>query len=262
MTEKLVSIPIECLQRGKYQPRNAFDEKTLQELANSIAAQGLVQPLVVRAMGSEQYEIIAGERRWRAAQLAQLSVVPCLIKTYTDQEAAAIALIENIQRENLNPVEEALAYQRLINEFGYTHEALAEILGKTRTVITNRLRLLNLDTRVQEALKSGALSEGHGRVLAGLPTEQQYPLANQCIKNCWSVRKLEHVIKNNTSSHICKKPEIHFRPMEKTISEQLGTEVKIEHVSNEKGGYLRIRYYNLDQFSGILSCMGVNLENE
>jgi ParB family chromosome partitioning protein len=227
-TEQFQHLPIEKLQRGKYQPRREFKPEALQELADSIRMQGIVQPIVVRMIAQGQYEIIAGERRWRAAQAIGLKNVPCVITDYDDERAAAITLIENIQREDLNPIEEASSYQRLLQEFSYTHERLANELGKNRPVITNRLRLLTLDIRVQEQLKDGKLSEGHCRALAGLATEQQYPLAKRCEDKGWSVRKLEQVLKKGVSATPVRGDDIHQRRYERHLSEQLGTEVVIE----------------------------------
>jgi ParB family chromosome partitioning protein len=185
-------LSIDLLVRGKYQPRRHFDSAQLQELAESIKTTGgLLQPIVVRPINSNQYEIVAGERRWRAAQLAGLNDVSCLVSHYTDEQALQASIIENISRADLNPIEEAQAYQRLIDEFQYLHDEVAAAVGKSRTSITNVLRLLKLDPRVQELLIHGKLSEGHGKILAGLPISAQFQLAELSIQKGWSVRKIE-----------------------------------------------------------------------
>ena len=163
MAPELKSIPVELLKRGQYQPRKHFDEEALQELADSIKEQGIIEPIVVRPLPNKTYEIIAGERRWRAAQLAGLDTVPCLIRECSDRAAAALTVIENVQRKDLNPIEEAESYQRLIQEFGYSHDEVAKALGKSRTGITNNLRLLKLDSNIKEIIRLGTLSEGHGK---------------------------------------------------------------------------------------------------
>lgn len=259
-SEQFLFIAVEKLLRGKYQPRNHFAETALQELAASIQENGIIEPIIVRPLAHEQYEIIAGERRWRAAQLAALDTVPCVIRHDDDRSTAAITLIENIQREDLNPMEEANAFQRLLKEFNYTHEELADILGKNRTVITNKLRLLTLDVRVQDYLKNNDLKEGHARVLAGCDQSEQYPLAKQCVEKGWSVRKLEQVLKKGASPQALRSDDINRRQLEKHLSDYLGTDVRIEQETNEKSGYLKIRFHDADIFSGIVARMGANRE--
>ncbi|MFU8797495.1 MAG: ParB/RepB/Spo0J family partition protein [Gammaproteobacteria bacterium] len=263
--EKILQIPIEQLERGKYQPRREFEQESLDELAQSIRKQGIFQPLVIRKIARDKYEIVAGERRWRAAQLVRLSTVPCLLKYYTDEEAAEISLIENLQRKDLTPIEEAYAYQRLIKEFNYTHAVLAESLGKGRSAITNRLRLLELDDRVQEFLKKDTLKEGHARVLAGLNLNQQYPLAKECIEKDWSVRQLEKAvarIKNGTEDKKSFNESAYFRRFEQHLGDQLGTEVCFEREADAKSGYIRIKYFDADTLSGLLERMGVKSESD
>src|SRR5579883_2735188 len=187
----LQQISIELLVRGKYQPRQHFDPEKLKELADSIKSTGgLLQPIVVRPF-HDQYEIVAGERRWRAAQMAGLGEVSCLICHYTDEQALQASIVENISRADLNPIEEAQAYQRLIDEFHYLHEEVAASVGKSRTAITNSLRLLKLDARVQQYLVTGMISEGHGKILAGLEPQHQIELAERCVQKGWNVRKME-----------------------------------------------------------------------
>src|SRR5579872_972310 len=189
---QLLQISIDLLIRGKYQPRRHFDPTQLQELADSIKTTGgLLQPIVVRPLGNNQYEIVAGERRWRAAQLAGLSEISCLVSQYTDEQALQASIIENINRADLNPIEEAQAYQRLIDEFAYVHDEVAAAVGKQRSSITNALRLLKLDVKIQDYLITGKLSEGHGKILASLTRLQQLELAERCIQKNWSVRKIE-----------------------------------------------------------------------
>lgn len=188
-------IPIEFLKPGRYQPRKYFEENALQELADSIASQGLIEPLVVRELSKDSFEIIAGERRWRAAMLARLPELPCLIGEYTDEQAAAVTLIENIQRENLNLIEEAEGYRRLLEEFRFQQDEIAVLVGKSRSHIANILRLLTLSPAIQERVKSGQLSMGHAKMLVGLTSEQQHFFVQQIIENEWSVRYLEKQVK-------------------------------------------------------------------
>jgi len=254
-------LPIELLTRGRYQPRKHFDTTALEGLAESIKSSGIIEPIVVRPK-EKQYEIIAGERRWRAAQLAGLATVPCLINEYTDEQAAAVTTIENIQRQDLNPIEEAQAYQRLVDDFKYRHEDVAMMIGKSRAAITNSLRLLQLDNRLQQWLIEGLLSEGHGKILAGLSSMEQYPLAQRCIQQSWSVRKLEQIMKQpelNTNN----KKSSHLKHFEDNLGEQLCTEVKVEgDEENKKGGWLRIRYHNPEILEGLLDKMGLTYDKD
>ncbi len=193
--QELRQIPIHRLQPSRFQPRRDFAPESLQELAESIRAQGILQPIVVRALGEERYEIIAGERRWRAAQLAGLLTVPVLVKDITDKAAMALALIENIQRENLNPVEEAFALQRLLEEFSLTHEQIAQSIGKSRAAVTNLLRILQLQEEVQRMLRERKIDLGHAKVLLGLSGEQQLQAAQQIVSRSFSVRETERLVK-------------------------------------------------------------------
>lgn len=257
------NLPLAFLEKGLYQPRKVFDQEALEELAASIKVNGLIQPLVVRPKDQGRYEIIAGERRWRAAQLAGLSEVACLINNYSDAQAAAITTIENINRTDLNPIEEASAYQRLTDEFGYIHEEIAAIVGKSRVKITNTLRLLKLTTVVQELLITGELSEGHGKALVSLPETHQTELAMQATQKGWSVRKLEQEIKNRLAqTDVVPYEDANIRALEQKISEQVGAPVKLETDAPTKGGWLKIRYFNDDTLSGLLDKMGVSYADE
>jgi ParB family transcriptional regulator, chromosome partitioning protein len=268
---ELKNIPIELLKQGKYQTRRIFDLQALQELAESIKAEGLIQPIIVRPAwvnGKEDgYEIVAGERRWRAAQLIGIDVISCLVSCYTDEQAAAITPIENTQRENLSPIEEALAYQHLIEEFEYSHYEIAAAVGKSRPKITNLLRLLKLDTRVQEMLSSGGLSEAHGKNIAGLDYNLQYGIAKKSVAYGWSTRRVEREIKKlqlAKSSNILIKKNVNkgdpdVLALEKLISAQIGSEVKLEIDTDKKGsGWLKIRYFNNEILTGILDKLGID----
>lgn len=259
----LQQIPIDLLIRGKYQPRQHFDPQKLRELADSIKSTGgLLQPIVVRPMGS-QYEIVAGERRWRAAQLASLEDVSCLVCQYTDEQALQAAIVENISRADLNPIEEAQAYQRLIDEFQYLHEEVAASVGKSRTVITNSLRLLKLDPRVQQFLVTGQLSEGHGKILAGLETHQQIDLSERCIQKGWNVRKMEMEAKKLQLAATTKDSpysDANIKHLETALSEHIGNRAQIEY-EERGGGYVKIRFNNIDELEGHFQKIGFKLED-
>lgn len=253
----LQQLSVDQLVRGKYQPRRHFDQTQLQELADSIQTTGgLLQPIIVRPLKAGGYEIVAGERRWRAAQLAGMQEVSCLVSNYTDEQALQAAIIENINRSNLNPIEEAEAYQRLIDEFHYLHEEVAAAVGKSRTTITNALRLLKLDPRVRELLSTGQLTEGHGKILAGLSPEHQKTLAEQCIQKNWSVRKIEQEAKklqHPTLNSPYSDPNI--RQLETALSEHIGNAVKID-CEDRGGGYVQIRFNNIDELEGHFERLG------
>lgn len=252
---ELKILPIEQLERGQYQPRREFDAIALQELAESIQSAGLIQPIVVRPKGSN-YEIVAGERRWRAAQLVHLQEVPCLVNYYTDEQTAAVTAIENINRVDLNPIEEAQAYQRLIDEFSYIHEEIAAIVGKSRTKITNSLRLLKLEKRIRLFLIEGKLTEGHGKILAGLPNALQYELAKKAITRGWNVRKIEQEAKKlqQEQSSMINKRDVNIRALETALTQHIGCKVSIE--SQDEKGQLRIDFHNLDILEGIFQKIG------
>jgi len=258
----LQQLPIDCLVRGKYQPRQHFDPEKLQELADSIKTTGgLLQPIVVRPGKDKTFEIIAGERRWRAAQLAGLDDVSCLVCEYSDDQALQAAIIENISRTDLNPIEEAQAYQRLIDEFHYLHEEVAASVGKSRTAITNSLRLLKLDKHVQQLLITGQLSEGHGKILAGLAIHQQRELAEKAQQKGWNVRKMELEAKKlqqpeNVGNRYSDANVTH---LETSLSEHLGNRTNIEY-EERGGGYLKIRFNNVDELEGHLQKIGFKSE--
>lgn len=248
-------LTIDQLSRGQYQPRREFEETALKELAESIQSAGMIQPIVVRPRAG-QYEIVAGERRWRAAQLIGLQEVPCLVNHYTDEQTAAVTTIENINRVDLNPIEEAQAYQRLIDEFGYIHEEIAAVVGKSRTKITNSLRLLKLDARVRQLLIEGKLSEGHGKILVSLPQNLQYDLAAKALSRGWNVRKMELEARKAQQEQpdVINKKDVNIRALESALTQHVGCKVTIE--SDEEKGQLKIDFHNLDILEGIFQKMG------
>ena len=257
----LKQIPLDLLQRGQYQPRADIRKDTLEDLAGSIRAQGVVQPIVARPLpavdGVKRYEIVAGERRWRAAQMAGLDTIPAVVKDVPDDAAIAVALIENIQRENLNPLEESRALARLIDEFGLTHAEAAESVGRSRAAVSNLLRLQELSDRVKPMLESRQLEMGHARALLGIADPaQQYDAARQVVNKGLSVRETERLVRRMTekaSRHAAKPPaaDADVRRLETEVAEKLGAKVRIEHT--QKGaGRLVIRYNSLDELDGIL----------
>lgn len=260
----LRELPVDLLERGRYQPRVDMREETLAELAESIRSQGIVQPLVVRPVGQRgngetHYEIVAGERRWRAAQLAGLDTVPALIKDIPDEAAVAVALIENIQRENLNPIEEAQSLHRLVEEFGLTHSQAADAVGRSRVAVSNLLRLLELPPAVRAMLERRELDMGHARALLGLPSsELVYELARRIAKDGWSVREAERAVRKLGESGGAKGGKRARKPkdpdvsrLESELAEALGAPVAIEH--GAKGGKLVIRFHSNDELQGILA---------
>lgn len=269
--EPIRELPLNRLQAGRYQPRTRMDETALQELADSIREHGLLQPIVVRPVEGERYEIIAGERRFRAAALAQLRSVPVIVKEVSDENALAIALIENIQREDLNPLEEATAIRRLLEEFNYTHEQAAQAIGRSRSATSNLLRLLNLADPVQTMLLAGDIEMGHARSLLSLDRAQQILLAHQVIQRRLSVRETEKLVNhalhaadrdsafgaNSTASSLVTSrrfagmPDRDVARLRERIADQLGTEVEIVSKASGKGK-LVIHFSNNDSFSGLL----------
>lgn len=248
------SLPIEKLQRGEYQPRTNMDQASLDELAASIRAQGIIQPILVRPVSDDQYEIIAGERRWRAAQIAQLDEVPVLVRDIPDEATLAVALIENIQRENLNPVEEAVGLKRLMDEFELTHEEMAKSVGRSRTAVTNLLRLLGLSGGAKKLLEESKIEMGHARALLGLPVEMQDSAAMEVYAKKLSVRQTEALVRSylnpaKKASKPQKSSDIHS--LEESLSEKLGTKVSVEDKDGK--GKLVIEYKNLDILDGILA---------
>jgi len=262
--DRLASLPLDLLQRGKYQPRVDMRPESLSELADSIKAQGLVQPILVRPLprhsvqDSPRYEIIAGERRWRAAQMAGLAEIPAVIREVPDEAAVAIALIENIQRENLNPLEEARALHRLIEEFGLTHQSAAEAVGRSRAAVSNLLRLMDLADEVKELLETRRLEMGHGRALLALTARrQQIEVAGLVAKKGLSVRETEVLVRRLTAPSKPEKAEAHaedpdIRRLERELADKLGAKVLFQHAASGKGR-LVVNYNSLDELEGILS---------
>ena len=255
-SDSLANLAVDKLQPGKYQPRTHMDQASLESLADSIRAQGIMQPIVVRLVGNDQYEIIAGERRWRASQIAGLKEVPVIIKEIADDVALAMALIENIQRENLNPIEEANGIQRLINEFDMTHETAAQAVGRSRSAVTNLLRLQNLHAVVQEMLAEAKLDMGHARALLALDGAKQIAAAEQIVQNQLSVRASEQLVKKLSSASaaptkVLTKDRDVLR-LQETLAQSLGAAVTIENSKNGSGT-LKIRYASLDQLDEIIS---------
>lgn len=257
---ELQKLPIEFLQPGRYQPRKDMSTEALEELASSIRSQGIIQPIVVRQVAENKYEIIAGERRWRAAQLAELDVVPCLVKDVPDEVAVAIALIENIQREDLNAMEEAQALERLILEFELTHQEVAVAVGKSRTTVTNLLRLNNLNDDVKTLLEHGDIEMGHARALLTLEGDKQSEAAQTVANKGLTVRDTESLVRKIMQPKPEKtKPEEDpdVKSLENRLGENLGTTVAISH--NAKGkGKLVINFANLEQLDGILAHIEKN----
>ena len=248
-------LPIEDLTPGQYQPRKKMYRETLQELANSIKAQGIIQPLVVRRQASGRYEIVVGERRWRAAQMAGLTTVPVVIKELRNDEAAKIALIENLQREDLNAMDQARALQRLQKEFNLTQDALSESVGKSRTAVTNLLRLLNLSSEVQELLEAGKIEMGHARALLPLEGPAQLITAHEVISKGLSVREVEKLVSKNKNTSKTNTSKLNKNPntqnLERELSEILGAKIEIKHNSKGKGKMV-VNFNNLDALQGIL----------
>ena len=254
---ELKNLPVEKISKGEYQPRLSIDPDALQELAESIKAQGLVQPVVVRRLDAGNYELIAGERRWRASQIAGLHTIPAIIRDIPDQAAAAMSLIENIQREDLNALEEAIAMNRLISDFGLTHQQTAESVGRSRTAVTNLLRLLDLEEETKELLDTRKIDMGHARALLALSGSLQVETANKVAKAQMSVRETEKLVKRLTSTDDTAqkkapaKKALEVQKLEESLSQTLGANVNIQY--NTKGkGKLVVEYNNLDELDGIL----------
>jgi len=252
---ELRRIAVDLLQPGKYQPRHNMHNESLEDLASSIKAQGVVQPIVVRSIGGGRYEIIAGERRWRAAQLAQLHEIPAVVRDVPDDAAIAMALIENIQREDLNPLEEAGALQRLIDEFAMTHQQVAEAIGRSRTAVTNLLRLLALNPDVKQLVDQGELEMGHARALLALQGAPQSTAAKEVVHKGLSVRETEKLVQRLQAQPAAATPAPKVDPniqhFETNLAEKLGAKVTIQH--GDKGnGKLMIHYNTLDELEGIL----------
>jgi len=251
---QLQTLPIEHMQRGKYQPRKDMNPEKLQELADSIKAQGIIQPVVVRMVAPEKYEIIAGERRWRAAQLAGLQQVPVVVKEIDDRTAMAIALIENIQREDLNPLEEAEALKRLLEEFTMTHQQVADAVGKSRVTVTNLLRLIELHPEVKKLLVNRQLEMGHARALLSLEGPKQVAAANKIVKEGLTVRAAERLVKDSQAEPKAPKVRVIDKDtlrLQEDLTAKLGAKVLIEHKENG-AGKLVIAYSSLEELDGIL----------
>lgn len=258
--DSLRMLKVDQLRPGKYQPRSYMDDAALQTLAESIKSQGIMQPILVRHIDADHYEIIAGERRWRASQIAGLEEVPVLVREIADESALAMALIENIQRENLNPLEEAQGIKRLIDEFAMTHEKAAGAVGRSRVAVSNLLRLLTLSNAVQEMLMQGKMDMGHARALIGLDNAQQVMLAEFAVKNNLSVRDVEEQVKklhlenNAKSDALTQKKAINHDVLrlQEALSDKLGARVDI--ASRQNGaGVMKISYANLDQLDDIIA---------
>ncbi|SER44385.1 chromosome partitioning protein, ParB family [Nitrosomonas sp. Nm51] len=254
VADKLQDVEITLLKPGKYQPRTNMDQSALGQLAESIKSQGVMQPILVRETGVDSFEIIAGERRWRAAQLAGLTTVPAIIREVADETALAISLIENIQREDLNPLEEALGIQRLINEFGMTHELAAQALGSSRSAVSNLLRLLNLSEPVQALMMQGKIEMGHGRTLLVLTPAEQITMANRIVLEKLSVRETEKLIRQRNKPLIsrAKKIDRDLIALQERVSERLGAQVTIKSGKHGQGNVM-IHYTSLDQLDEILN---------
>lgn len=261
--DTLRKLPLDLLQRGHYQPRVDMRQESLEELAKSIRSQGVVQPIVVRPIGNtggtQRYEIIAGERRWRAAQLAELQEIPAVIRDVADEDAIAMALIENIQREDLNPLEESRALDRLIREFDLTHAEAADAVGRSRAAVSNLLRLQELSSKVRPLLEERQIDMGHARALLSISDPvQQFDAARQVIRQGLSVRATERLVKNMTAPKPAKSAQnssangsADIRRLEMDVSEKLGAKVRVEH-SAKGSGKLVINYNSLDELDGIL----------
>jgi ParB family chromosome partitioning protein len=253
--ETLVSLPLDALQPGRYQPRLNNEPEALNELAESIKAHGVVQPILARPLAAGRYEIVAGERRWRAARIAGLSSVPALVRDVPDRHALAIALIENIQREDLNPLEEAAGLKRLIEELGMTHAETAEALGRSRAAITNSLRLLELAPPVQELLREGKLDMGHARALLALPALAQIELAREAAAKGLSVREVEGRVAASQSRvpRARSRPDRDVARLEEEISQRLGTTVRIRQAGKKGAGRIIVHYANLGHLETLLA---------
>lgn len=247
-------ISTDLLHPGKYQPRRSFDQVALEELASSIRAQGLLQPVIVRACSDKTFEIIAGERRWRAAQLAALHEVPVIVRDINDEQALAVSLIENIQREDLNAIDEAEALQRLCDEFQLSHQEVADMVGRSRTAVTNLLRLLTLTLEVKEMVATGEIDMGHARAILALPPMQQLALAKEIAAKGLSVRVAEKMVQDLQKQKVIQAPGMrdpNILQLEKDLSDKLGASVIIRQQNSGRGS-LTIQYHSLEELDGIL----------
>lgn len=254
--EVLRQLPVERIRRGRYQPRLDLREDTLRDLAESIRAQGVVQPILVRPLGDDQYELIAGERRWRAAQLIGLHEIPAVVREIPDQAAIAMALIENIQREDLNPLEEAVALQRLVSEFELTHQQAADAVGRSRATVSNLLRLLELTEEVQHLVRERKLDMGHARALLSLPPPLQREAAHQILLRGLTARETEDLVRRLRQPAVAPPSPKSFDPdirrLQDSLSERLGARVRVRHGASGKGCVV-IHYNTLDELDGIIT---------
>jgi ParB family chromosome partitioning protein len=251
---KLQHLPLESLKSGQYQPRKEMDRQSLEELADSIKRQGIMQPIVVRSMAGQQYEIIAGERRWRAAQIAGLDKIPALIREVPDEAAIAMALIENLQREDLHPIEEAQALHRLQLEFELTQQEVAEAVGKSRVAVTHLLRLLKLELPVRTLLENGDIDAGHAKALLGLENQNQIQAAEIVVARGLNVRQTEALVKNwsdQRTEPVDQRPDPNIQRLERVLGDRLGAAVSIRHQAGGRGKLI-IGYSSLDELDGIL----------
>ena len=261
--DKLTALDITQIRPGRYQPRRVMGEDELRELAESIRAQGLIQPVIVRELGLSDYELIAGERRWRACQLAGLTEIPAVIKAVNDEAALAMGIIENIQRADLNPVEEAQGYKRLVDEFGLTHENLAQAVGKSRSAISNSLRLLSLPEQIQQHINQGMLEMGHARALITLPVLAQLQLAEAAIREAWSVREMERQAQawqQNvplSAQKASKAVDADVLRLQDAIADKLGLAVKIQANQQQKGK-LVLHFNNAEEFQQMLNALNLD----
>ena len=261
-SDRLTTVAVKDIQPGRYQARVQIDDEALQELADSIKAQGVIQPVIVREHGLSQYELIAGERRWRASQLAGLTEIPVVVKSISDETALAMGLIENLQRENLNPIEEAQGLKRLADEFGLTHETIAKAVGKSRSAISNTLRLLSLPEPVQDMLYQRRLEMGHARALLTLPVVEQLQLAQKAVKNGWSVREVERrsqVAQQAVRKNVKKTISADIRRLNDALTEKLGVNVEVR-TTNHKKGKIVLHFDTPETFEYLLKQLGVEYE--
>jgi ParB family chromosome partitioning protein len=259
--DSLKSLPLDLISPGPFQPRSIFDADRMQELAESIRHQGVIQPVVVRVRGDNEYELIAGERRWRAAQIAGIEKIPAIIRDVPDEIAVAMALVENIQRENLNPIEEATALRRLVDEFQMTHQEAGDAVGRSRSAVSNLLRLLELSHEVRELVDAKHLEMGHARALLTLEPSMQAQAAREVVTRNLSVRETEQLVRRMKNPHTPKKhdPDPDIQHLQDRLAEKLCARVKLTHNARGKGK-LVIAYNSADELEGILAHMGLDAE--
>ena len=259
--DTLISLPLDLISPGPFQPRSIFDMDRLQELADSIRHQGVIQPVVVRARGKDQYELIAGERRWRAAQMAGIDKIPAIVREVPDEIAIAMALVENIQRENLNPIEEATALRRLVDEFQMTHQEAGDAVGRSRSAVSNLLRLLELSGEVRELVDARHLEMGHARALLSLDESMQAQAAKEVVKKGLSVRETEQLVRRLKAPPVSRTRELDpdIQHLQDKLAERLCASVKLTHNARGKGK-LVIAYNSADELDGILEHLGLDTD--